>query len=330
MESQAISIPCLPPYAISRHAPLLVDETFDDFDAQSERLTAHDQRYLQLTPGPFRGRFLSGFFGPDVALHVEIGNQSLLQEIAGAAECFTFAVTLADEAGFTTNGHLFGTPEVMLLPPRGSLLMCSPVGGSVAACAIHRHALLTHPAVTPALADWLATRDGTSANLLRAPGLAARLRRDWLDALDLASTATPAEGTAARIGQALLASLASGLSLGWRGEVHNTPLPRRFQQFRAWRAAAPDIDLSPRQVEKALTAVTGLGPMSYLRLERLHAARRALHVAPAQQSIGDIAASFGFWDWSRFSTAYRQHFGERPSDTRRLTPDPAANPASRS
>lgn len=326
MESQAISLPCLPPYAVSRQAPLLLDETFDDFDAQAERLIDHDQRYLQLTPGAFRGRFLSGFFGPDVALHVELGNQSLLQEIVGADECFTFGITLSSGPDFATNGQGFAATDVLVLPPRGSLLMCSPVGGGVAAFAITRTALLAHPAVTPALADWLAALDGANACLLRAPDLAARLRRDCRDALDLATATRPDDGTAARIGQALLASLAAGLSLGWRGEAATSPLPRRLLQFQAWRAASAESDLSPRQVEKALAAVTGLGPMSYLRLERLHEARRALQSAPPQHSIGDIAASFGFWDWSRFTAAYRQHFGERPSDTRRRT----ASPASRS
>ncbi|MFM7336137.1 MAG: hypothetical protein ACKO1H_17325 [Tabrizicola sp.] len=72
MENQVLSLPWLPPYAVTRRSPLLLDEAFDDFDAQAERLVHHDQRYLQLTPGRFRGRFLSGIFGTDVALHVEV------------------------------------------------------------------------------------------------------------------------------------------------------------------------------------------------------------------------------------------------------------------
>jgi AraC family transcriptional regulator, ethanolamine operon transcriptional activator len=38
--------------------------------------------------------------------------------------------------------------------------------------------------------------------------------------------------------------------------------------------------------------------------------------ASADTSIGVIAARYGIWHWSRFSHAYRQLFGELPSQTR--------------
>lgn len=69
------------------------------------------------------------------------------------------------------------------------------------------------------------------------------------------------------------------------------------------------------QAEKAVAAVAGLGPKSLLRLERLHRARRALQFAPKGALIGDVAAMFGFPDWSRFSASYHQLSGERPVDT---------------
>jgi len=75
--------------------------------------------------------------------------------------------------------------------------------------------------------------------------------------------------------------------------------------------------LSPRQAEKAAAAVTGPGPKSLLQLARLHRARRALQVAPKVAVIGDVAAMFGFSDWSQFSASYNKLFGERPVDTRK-------------
>ena len=314
MESPVFSLPWLPPYAVSRKSPLLLDEVFDDFDAQAERLVHHDQRYLQLTHGRFRGRFISGTFGPDLALHVEVSDQALLQEVGGASDCYTLAVTLSDGAGFIANGQPFGPDRLLILPPRGALALRSPVLGGVAAIAIRRDALLTHPALASLIAERLGQIEGASARLHHAPDLATRLRSDVRAAIALASE--PGSTAAEIISQALLASVASGLSLSTpRGGAMAAP-PPYWMQYGAWRSARIGLPLSPRQAEKAVATVAGIGPKSLLRLERLHKARRALQTAPKGASIGEVAATCGFSDWSRFSATYRRLFGERPVDTR--------------
>ncbi|MFM7336138.1 MAG: helix-turn-helix domain-containing protein [Tabrizicola sp.] len=184
----------------------------------------------------------------------------------------------------------------------------------MAALAIRRDALLAHPALAPVIGDRLGSIDGASARLHHAPDLAARLRSDVRAALDLAA----GQGTADMdiIGQALLASVASGLSLAVpRGGAIASP-PQLWVHYGTWRSPRMESHLSKRQAEKAVAAVAGLGPKSLLRLERLHRARRALQVAPKDALIGDVAATFGFSDWSRFSASYRRLFGERPVDTR--------------
>ena len=60
-----------------------------------------------------------------------------------------------------------------------------------------------------------------------------------------------------------------------------------------------------------------MGFSAYHRLLRLHAVRRSLRTNhQKERSIGDIAAEFGFLNWSYFGEQYRAAFGERPSDTR--------------
>jgi AraC-like DNA-binding protein len=83
------------------------------------------------------------------------------------------------------------------------------------------------------------------------------------------------------------------------------------------RAAA----VSERTLEYAFKEVMGLAPMTYLVRLRLHRVRQAL-LAGTQGSttVSAEALNWGFWHFGEFSRAYRQCFGELPSDTLRRKP----------
>ena len=54
----------------------------------------------------------------------------------------------------------------------------------------------------------------------------------------------------------------------------------------------------------------GLSPKRYLWLRRMHMARRALRSADAERTtVTEIASDYGFWEFGRFSVAYRSLFG---------------------
>jgi AraC-like DNA-binding protein len=66
----------------------------------------------------------------------------------------------------------------------------------------------------------------------------------------------------------------------------------------------------------------GMSPMRYLWLRRMHLARRALRMAdPAAATVTDIATNYGFWEFGRFSVAFRSLFGETPSASLLRPPD---------
>jgi len=80
------------------------------------------------------------------------------------------------------------------------------------------------------------------------------------------------------------------------------------------RAAA----VSERTLEYAFKEIAGLTPMQYLVRLRLHRVRQALLGAtPESTTVSIEALNWGFWHFGEFSRAYRECFGELPSDTLR-------------
>jgi len=79
--------------------------------------------------------------------------------------------------------------------------------------------------------------------------------------------------------------------------------------------------VSERALEYAFKEVMGLTPMAYLVRLRLHRVRQAL-LAGTQGSttVSAVALDWGFWHFGDFSRAYKECFGELPSDTLRRRP----------
>jgi AraC family ethanolamine operon transcriptional activator len=60
----------------------------------------------------------------------------------------------------------------------------------------------------------------------------------------------------------------------------------------------------------------GMGPMTYIRILRLHAIRRRLvRAEPGELQIGALAEAWGFHNAGHFAAHYRRLFGESPRDT---------------
>ncbi len=332
-KNTAISMHWFPSCPLGANVPLLFDNEYSDFDQQAEQLAGHDQAYLQLTPGPFAGRFFSGFLGPDVSIHLEYCNQALEQRIGGDPNAISFGLVLNEASVFRVNGRMLTGSDVMVLPPGGSLDIVSPVDGAIMAIVVDACRLLAEPGLAPQIADWLDRKNG-DVGLLHAPRLADRMREDAIHALECASVVGADNETFGPVlGNALIAGIAAKLSLEWAvaaetGLIAGANSYMRFLQCRdVIYNKCPDIDgavelaqiarTSKRSVEQAFSEQLSIGPLTYLRILRLHNVRRTLgDPASAHLSIGDIAATNGFWNWSRFSHLYKQHFGQLPSTAR--------------
>ena len=81
--------------------------------------------------------------------------------------------------------------------------------------------------------------------------------------------------------------------------------------------------VSERTLEYAFKEITGLTSMAYLMRLRLHGVREALLAAtPESTTVSTEALNWGFWHFGEFSRAYKDSFGELPSDSLRRRPEP--------
>ena len=79
--------------------------------------------------------------------------------------------------------------------------------------------------------------------------------------------------------------------------------------------------VSERSLEYAFKSIMGMTPMAYLTRLRLHWVRKALLAGTrGSTTVSAEALNRGFWHFGEFSHAYRDCFGELPSQTLRRTP----------
>jgi AraC family ethanolamine operon transcriptional activator len=76
--------------------------------------------------------------------------------------------------------------------------------------------------------------------------------------------------------------------------------------------------VSERTLQYSFKEVMGMTPVAYLTRLRLHRVRHALRAAtPRSTTVTREALRWGFWHFGDFSQAYKECFGELPSDTLR-------------
>ena len=73
-----------------------------------------------------------------------------------------------------------------------------------------------------------------------------------------------------------------------------------------------ELRIPRRTLQDSFQLVLGISPLSYVHMLRLDGARRSLL---AGTPVKEVADTWGFWHWSRFSSAYRRLFCELPSAT---------------
>lgn len=319
-----------PPKHLIETSPFLDLKSIVEVEQAAELYPGNTVR-AQLDAGRFSGSTLTADLGA-LSYVINTGNLAYETEYQAPPDVFAFSFIFEQRAPSINYGLEMGLGDVLIMPPNTFMHATSPGQSVFGLVLADPHTLLSSPDLSPEVADWLEGMEGRGA-VIHAPGLAERLRMDVNAIVDSAGRPAPAVERAAL---ELIAhqSLVTALSMAFvskRGST-GTRQSKTFDTFWKIRAAVleehfgkspdlvaslPDVALSSRSIYSVLKKTVGLGPQKYARTLRLNRARRILR-DPGRQSdtIGDIAAEQGFWDWSRFTEYYRKQFGEPPSQTR--------------
>ena len=239
--------------------------------------------------------------GPPVYVHgIETAHGEIIAYCLGAsghdrstAASRWAAVALAPDdlaaAGHTIIGRELGAPAVtqLIRPPAAALARLAELHAAAGRLAKTQPGLLVHPETARALEQQMA--------------------------------------------HALVSCLAGGEAVERGSTYHrHAAIMRRFEELLE---ANPDRSLylaelcaatgaSERTLRACCEERLGMSPMQYLRLRRMHLARRAPRSAdPSATTVTEVATSYGFWELGRFAVAYRGLFGEPPSASLSRPPD---------
>lgn len=290
-------------------------------------LDGWQQQYEQLSSGTFAGEIEDLRLGPVQVFHERV-NRTVFEQGRPRPDSVTVAhVAVPAEAAWFC-GHTMPDDHEFVMPADGEFEFTATAGTDLVAVCIACDQLcetaqrLRTEAMLPSAPGPSAGR-GAEAHALRdlalcaielarcrpelldKPAARAMLVRSLSEAM-LQSLALPETSTALPRGAAAQQRIVSRA----RGFVREHPdEPISVPQLCAVTG------VSRRALQYAFDHVLHVSPVTYVRAVRLNHVRAAL-VAGSTESIGDLAARWGFWHLSRFAAEYRELFGELPSATR--------------
>ena len=303
----------------------IFQSSFEDIDEQAAQLVGHDQRYQQLSPGRFRGRFTTAELGGDAWLFLEETNQALAQHCHVPPGMVSFMFLLGPAQRVRLERDDFGPEDLALFRGSTHFAISCPADTIFCVITLEEHRL---------------ARTLGSAGDQTAPGsyrLQSRHMGPTVGALRslvgtflsmIAANDDPADDVLAQLHlkEALLSTLALAVSTGARTEP-SLPAPLFGQALALIDAelAAVSVtglctrlDVSRRTLEDTFRRQLGIGPARFMKARRLNEIRRQLQV-DRHRPVADIASEWGLWHPSHFTQSYAEMFGELPSKGRRQT-----------
>lgn len=310
-----------------------------DADDHARNLTAWEQSYDQISCGPFLGR-LTELQLPQMQVFLEHTSQAVRQSCCVWPDAFWFGVQgdARPEGGSggaqaRINGRQGAASTIMVRPGSCEFELLTPADYAVYGMVIQRDALLQAAGQMGCHVDWAQL---ARAEVLQVNESARQTCLQTLAHLMLQEDSGASEpARLARVTHARQAVMMALLSLLDTSEVDvavsNSFMRRQRMVARAREQVlehsdqaltVPDLcerlHVSRRTLQYCFEDVLGISPMQYLRLIRLNGARRHLReYSQTARTVQDVAADWGFWHFSQFSSDYRKLFGQSPSQSLR-------------
>lgn len=276
-------------------------------------------RYEQLSSGKFEGALREAWIN-GIHLYQESLSQKVFQTgmACDGHICLGVFTALSGEARWF--GESLTTDDVMYLGSQDELLLTTPHRSSLLVLSLPEH-----------LFGCGDLERSLNRTYVRNPALANSLRRDILGALNhLVSRPLSYSSQRSRelfslnirnlVSDFICQSAQGGAPLAAGRAKDVVERARSFVDERRGEAVAIDeicqrTYTSRRTLQNCFEKITGESPASFLKAQRLNGVRRELLDPMNAKGIGDVAAEWGFWHLSQFSSDYKRLFGESPSAT---------------
>ncbi|MFO1048541.1 MAG: helix-turn-helix domain-containing protein [Geminicoccaceae bacterium] len=307
-------------------AGLVAGLEFADFEAMAAAARGWDQQYLKLAPGAFRGA-ISMAHTSRMQVATADWSCGVLSVGSVPKAARTFALVSARTAPARHGGQAVRGDQLATASDRDELHFLHPQGCSMVVFSL-AHDLLDEMAATFLGESWREAAGAGSVLDVRDPSLLqARLRQLIASAFagDPARLRDPA--VAANLEAVVAEAFLPQLDLPPRrvAPAERRRLGRRVEDFLRAHEARPvtiaelcaAVGAPERTLHMACRDYFGLPPIAFLRVLRLHGARRQLLERGAATSVTEAATDWGFFHFGEFAGAYRRLFGESPSQTGR-------------
>jgi AraC family ethanolamine operon transcriptional activator len=286
-----------------------------DADDHARNLTAWEQSYDQITPGQFHG-VLAELQMPQMQVFLEKTSQAVRQSCCVWPDAFWFG--LQDHAD---GGRLCGRIN-------GRLGDADSIYGIV----IQRNALLRAADQMGCRIDWLQLASAEVLHVTESAKTACLQTLAYLLSEDEVCSERNLVASLELPQQAVMMAMLSMLDTSEVDSAVSNSFMRRQRivaQARDYVLAHRDqvitvpelcerLHVSRRTLQYCFEDVLGISPIQYLRIIRLNGARRHLREdLSGRRTVRDVAADWGFWHFSQFSSDYRKLFGQSPSESLR-------------
>jgi AraC family ethanolamine operon transcriptional activator len=303
--------------------------TVDAYDADDHacNLTAWKQNYDQITPGKFHG-VLAELQMPQMQVFLEQTSQAVHQSCCVWPDAFWFGLQMHANSG-RINGRLCGTGAIMVRPGNCEFELVTPVDYAIYGIVIRRNALLCAADQMRCRIDWSQLANAEVLHVADAANTAClQTLASLLSDHDAGSEQIPAASLELPQ-QAVMMAILSMLDTSEADRALSSSFMRRQRivgqardyvlAHRDQAIAVPELcehlHVSRRTLQYCFEDVLGISPIQYLRIIRLNGARRHLREDLSNsRTVRDVAADWGFWHFSQFSSDYRKLFGQSPSE----------------